>query len=103
MSLRLRLALVVASTFAAVVVACVYAAHVSARNQLRAETDRFLTQRVSDPHFDDDDHDFRPPPQSTEASQPFVNPGAVVQLISSDGTVQSQPIAGQPELPVNAH
>ena len=32
MSLRMRLALVVATTFAAVVVACVFAAHVSARN-----------------------------------------------------------------------
>ena len=42
MSLRVRLALVVAITFAIVVVGCVFAAHVSASHELRAETDRFL-------------------------------------------------------------
>ena len=42
MSLRIRLALIVAVILAVVVVGCVYAAHVSARTTLRAETDRFL-------------------------------------------------------------
>ena len=45
MSLRLRLTLVVAVTFALVVVGCIYAAHVSAKSRLRAETDEFLLQR----------------------------------------------------------
>ena len=45
MSLRLRLTLVVAVTFALVVVGCTYAAHVSASRQLRSETDAFLVQR----------------------------------------------------------
>ncbi len=45
MSLRIRLLLVVATTFAVVVVGCVYAAHVITRQELRSETDRFLEQR----------------------------------------------------------
>src|SRR5258708_25716350 len=45
MSLRLRLTLVVAVTFGLVVVGSVYAAHVSARHQLRAAADNFLLQR----------------------------------------------------------
>ena len=45
MSLRIRLTLVVAVTFAVVVVGCVYAAHLSASRQLRSETDKFLLQR----------------------------------------------------------
>ena len=49
MSLRVRLLLVVATTFAVVVVGCVYAAHVSTQHELRAETDRFLLQRAHDP------------------------------------------------------
>jgi len=46
MSLRLRLALVVAVTFALVVIGCTYAAHVSTSRQLGTETDDFLLQRA---------------------------------------------------------
>ena len=45
MSLRIRLALVVAVTFALVVIGCVYAAHLSASRQLSSETDSFLLER----------------------------------------------------------
>jgi two-component system sensor histidine kinase MprB len=98
-SLRLRLALVVATTFAAVVVACVFAAHVSARNQLRAETDRFLEQRASDPHFSrdgDEDGGGRGGPIPTN-----VNPDATTQFVRADGSVVGT-TAGQAALPVDA-
>ncbi len=98
MSLRLRLALVVATTFAAVVIASVFAAHVSARNQLRAETDRFLEQRASDPHVSaDGDHDRPGGPIPTN-----VNPDATTQFVRADGTVVGT-TSGQAELPVDAH
>jgi two-component system sensor histidine kinase MprB len=96
MSLRVRLALVVATTFAAVVVACVFAAHVSARNQLRAETDRFLAQRASDPHFArDGDRDERGGRVPTN-----VNPDATTQFIRADGSVVGT-TPGQAALPVD--
>jgi two-component system sensor histidine kinase MprB len=100
MSLRLRLALVVGTTFAAVVVACVFAAHVSARNQLRAETDRFLEQRASDPHFsheDDRDGGGRGGPIPGN-----VNPDATTQFVRADGSVVGT-TPGQTALPVDAH
>ena len=77
------MALVVATTFAVVVVACVFAAHVSARNQLRAETDRFLEQRASDPHFSregDGDGGGRGGPIPVN-----VNPDATTQFVARTG------------------
>jgi len=106
MSLRLRLTLVVATTFALVVVGCVYAAHVSARHQLRAATDTFLRQRS--------DRFTRAPNNFPHGGQPdpdrdndhpggptLADPDALTQLLSSRGTVASY-IAGQPALPVDA-
>jgi two-component system sensor histidine kinase MprB len=92
MSLRLRLALIVATTFAAVVVACVFAAHVSASNQLSAETDRFLTEHAHDPfleHSPDNDSDTRPP---------SLGPDVVVQRLNAEGT----PVGGTDKLGVTA-
>jgi two-component system sensor histidine kinase MprB len=104
MSVRLRLTVVVATTFALVVVGCVYAAHVSARHQLRAATDAFLRQRSdrfthappgafpSGGQFDDDgDHRGGPA---------LADPDALTQILTSRGAVASY-IAGQPTLPVD--
>jgi two-component system sensor histidine kinase MprB len=105
MNLRLRLTLVVAVTFALVVVGSVYAAHVSARHQLRAAADNFLLQR-SDRFADsprgkiphggqrtDGDHDHGGPA--------LADPDALTQILNSHGAIDSY-IAGQPALPVDA-
>jgi two-component system sensor histidine kinase MprB len=101
-SLRIRLALVVATTFAVVVIGCIYAAHVSARQQLRSETDHFLQQRASDSRFPRDPGGFRPPPSGSpeDTGRQFANFDTVVQFIDADGSVQ-HPIPGQPALPVS--
>ena len=104
MSLRLRLTLVVAVTFALVVVGSVYAAHVSARHQLRAAADNFLLQR-SDRFAD------APPGNVPHGGQPtggdhdhggpaLADPDALTQILNSHGAIASY-ITGQPQLPVD--
>jgi two-component system sensor histidine kinase MprB len=105
-SLRLRLLLVVATTFAVVVVGCVYAAHVSTQQELRAETDRFLMQRAHDPRITSGlGHQPRPPgtglPDNEHGGPQLAEPDAIVQLLNSQGTVV-QSIANQPKIPVDA-
>jgi two-component system sensor histidine kinase MprB len=108
MSLRFRLLLVVATTFAIVVVGCVYAAHVSTRHELRAETDRFLLQRAHDPGITSG-FDHRPRPGSTGVSgnkEPdegpqLAEPDAIVQLLDAQGRVVRS-IANQPAIPVDS-
>jgi two-component system sensor histidine kinase MprB len=106
MNLRLRLTLVVAVTFALVVVGCTYAAHVSAKGRLRAETDQFLSQRAARfahtppnqfPSTGNDGDDGRGPGGGPALS----DPDAVVQILDADGDVHSS-IAGQPALPIDA-
>jgi two-component system sensor histidine kinase MprB len=98
-SLRARLALVVGVTFAAVIIASVFAAHVSASNQLRAETDRFLQQRSSDPGFDRDHGGGYPGlNQGEQPETPFFVPDALTQVVDQNGTVHAPP--GQHSLPV---
>ena len=106
MSLRLRLTLVVAVTFALVVVGCTYAAHVSAKGRLQAETDQFLEQRAARfahtppnqfPDNGNDGDDGRGPRGGPALSEP----DAVVQILDADGDVHST-ITGQPALPVDA-
>ncbi len=108
MSLRVRLAAMVAVTFAIVVIGCVYAAHVSASNSLRNETDRFLTQRAHDPRVTNGPPNFqgdRPPPFSIstgggeQEQGEFADPDALVQFIRSDGSVA---FTSNPAIPVNA-
>lgn len=108
MSLRIRLLLVVATTFAVVVVGCVYAAHVSASRELRAQTDRFLVQRASDPHLlgpggppngGHDDHDGGPLYNQTLPSG--IEPDAITQVIYANGTT-NQLVNDQTALPVDA-
>ena len=70
MSLRLRLLLVVATTFAVVVVGCVYAAHVSTEQELRSETDRFLVQRAHDPGITSGFGDHGPGPRGGPHRRP---------------------------------
>ncbi len=109
MSLRLRLLLVVATTFAIVVVGCVYAAHVSTRQELRAETDRFLTQRSHDPGIANGfRRELRPDGTFPETgstvpagARPLAEPDAIVQLLDADGKV-TRSIAHQPALPVDS-
>jgi two-component system sensor histidine kinase MprB len=107
-SLRLRLLLVVATTFAVVVVGCVYAAHVSTRQELRAETDRFLLQRAHDPIFTSRfGHQPRPdggtglPDNAHTGGPQLAEPDAVVQLLNAQGSIV-QSIANQPKIPVDA-
>jgi two-component system sensor histidine kinase MprB len=111
MSLRLRLLLVVATTFAVVVVGCVYAAHVSTQRELRSQTDRFLMQRAHDPGITSGfgDHGPRPGgPGDTGVSgnrqpggQPLAEPDAIVQLLDANGAVVRS-IANQPVIPVDS-
>lgn len=103
MSLRVRLALIVATTFAIVVIGCVYAAHVSAQRELRAETDRFLEQRAQDPRITGDrDNPFfpnrRPAPNVVRAA--FVEPDAVTQFLRRNGTIV-RTFDDSPALPVD--
>ncbi len=108
MSLRFRLLLVVATTFAVVVVGCVYAAHVSTQRELRAETDRFLLQRAHEPGIASGFRDHRPPPGGTgvTGNQPpgnapqLAEPDAIVQLLDANGSVVRS-IADQPAIPVD--
>lgn len=106
MNLRLRLTLVVALTFALVVVGCTYAAHVSARSRLRAETDQFLVQRASRyahtsgnefPQNGGDGDEVPGPGGGPSLSEP----DAVVQILDRNGDVHSS-ISGQPALPIDA-
>jgi two-component system sensor histidine kinase MprB len=107
-SLRFRLLLVVATTFAVVVVGCVYAAHVSTQQELRAQTDRFLLQRAHEPGIASG-FDHRPPPSGTDVTgnrQPdrapqLVEPNAIVQILDTNGRIVRS-IANQPAIPIDA-
>jgi len=105
MSLRLRLTLVVAVTFALVVVGCTFAAHLSASQQLRSETDAFLQSRstrftqVPRANFPRGGQD--PDDGGGPGGPPLADPDAVTQILDSNGVVNSY-IAGQPTLPIDA-
>jgi two-component system sensor histidine kinase MprB len=104
-SLRLRLTLVVAVTFALVVIGCTYAAHLSASRQLRAETDAFLVQR-SARFTHAPPNGFPSGPQRGEGGgdregPALADPDALTQILKADGTIASY-ISGQPNLPVDA-
>ena len=107
MSLRLRLTLVVAVTFALVVVGCTYAAHLSASRQLRSQTDDFLLQRSTrfthavpgefpDNDRDADDHGGpgRSCTRRPRRDHPDHHPDVAAITAS---------ITGQPALPIDAH
>jgi two-component system sensor histidine kinase MprB len=109
-SLRVRLALVVATTFAVVVVGCVYAAHVSTQRELRSETDRFLMQRANDPGIQGAFGNRRPIDVPGDAvgdvneqpgTQPLAEPDAIIQLLDENGAVERS-IANQPAIPVDS-
>jgi two-component system sensor histidine kinase MprB len=105
MNLRVRLALVVAVTFALVVIGCTYAAHVSTSRQLRAETDDFLLQRSE--RFTR----ARPGGLPLGPRRPGIgfrfgglvlaDPDAITQILTADG-VRGSFITGQPALPIDA-
>jgi two-component system, OmpR family, sensor histidine kinase MprB len=107
MSLRLRLTLVVAVTFALVVVGCVYAAHLSASQQLRSETDTFLAQRSArfthpgPGEFPAGGHDADDGFGGPGDGPALADPDAVTQILNSKGNVVSY-ITGQPKLTVDA-
>jgi two-component system sensor histidine kinase MprB len=103
MSLRLRLTLVVAVTFALVVVGCVYAAHISASHQLRSETDAFLLGRSARFTHSPQDH-FSPggqDPDGDGGGPALADPDAITQIIHANGRLESS-ITGQPALPIDA-
>jgi len=106
MNLRLRLTLVVAITFALVVVGCTYAAHVSASQRLRAETDQFLAQRSTrfahTPQGEFADNGSDGDERRVAGGGPALSdPDAVAQILDASGHVKSS-IAGQPPLPIDA-
>ena len=106
MSLRLRLTLVVAVTFMLVVVGCTYAAHVSASQRLRAETDQFLLQRSTRfAHTSGDDFPGNggdgDESRGPAGGPALFDPDAVVQILDAHGHIHSS-IAGQPALPIDA-
>jgi two-component system sensor histidine kinase MprB len=107
--------LIVAVTFAVVVVGTMYAAHVSTQRELRAQTDRFLTQRAHAPFIVGGfpDHGTRPGPSGGDVTsvvgneqptgqQQLAEPDAIVQVLDAQGNVVRS-IAGQPAIPVDAH
>ena len=90
MSLRLRLTLVVAVTFALVVIGCTYAAHLSASQQLRSETDAFLLGRST--RFTHASPGELPPRRprrrrrrAVGGGPPLFDPDAVTQILDSNG------------------
>ncbi len=110
MNLRVRLLLVVATTFAVVVVGCVYAAHVSTRQELRSETDRFLMQRAHDPGITGGFSAHGPNPARAGDGLPgnlqpggdqLAQPDAIVQLLDAQGDVVRS-IANQPVIPIDS-
>jgi len=111
-NLRLRLLLVVATTFAIVVIGCVYAAHVSTRQELRSETDRFLMQRAHDAGITSGFGNHGPQPggdggpgvspnQQSDGGRPLAEPDAIVQLLDANGAVVRS-IANQPVIPIDS-
>jgi two-component system sensor histidine kinase MprB len=104
MSLRLRLTLLVAVTFALVVVGSVYAAHLSASRQLRSQTDAFLVQRSA--RFTHAQNEIPQGGQDADdgsgpGGPPLADPDAITQIIDSNGSRASY-ITGQPSLPIDA-
>jgi two-component system sensor histidine kinase MprB len=85
-------------TFAAVIIASVFAAHLSASNQLRAETDRFLEQRSHDPGFDRDGAGYPGLTGGEQRETPFFVADALTQVVDQNGKLHAPP--GQPVLPV---
>ena len=105
MNLRIRLTLVVAVTFALVVVGCTYAAHLSASRQLRSQTDSFLLQRAS--RFTKS-----PPNEFPQGGQDrddggqnggpaLSDPDAIAQIVDANGHVLAYSV-GLPTLPIDA-
>ncbi len=104
MSLRLRLTLLVAVTFALVVVGCTYAAHLSASRGLRSEVDSFLLQRSARFTHTTPDHFGRggqdPDGDGNPGGPSLSDPDAIAQIIDATGRVIIYNI-GQPILPTN--
>jgi len=111
MSLRVRLLLAVATTFALVVFGTIYAAHVSTQTELRSATDRFLLQRANDPRirggFPNHDPNQRPPETGVVGNEQvgspqLAEPDALVQILDANGNIVRS-IANQPAIPVDGH
>ena len=107
MNLRLRLTLVVAVTFALVVVGCTYAAHVTASSRLRSETDHFLLQRstrfaTSQPNEFPQNGGDGDEVSTSSGSPTLADPDAIVRILDAQGHVHSS-IKGQPTLPIDAN
>jgi two-component system sensor histidine kinase MprB len=126
MSLRAKLTLTVAAIVAVAVFGGAYAAHVSAGNALRDETDKFLSQRAAEfvarppgPGFGGSGSTTSTtPPTATTVAPPaggehqehdddegpgrYFDYDAVQQRVSTDGTV-TQFTTAQPKLPLDAN
>ena len=108
MSLRLRLTLVVAVTFALVVVGCTYAAHLSASQQLRSQTDAFLLQRST--RFTQRAAERVPARRSGRrrrrrrpSGPALADPDAIAQIIDAKGDVVSYDDRPARRSPIDAH
>jgi two-component system sensor histidine kinase MprB len=104
-SLRTRLTLTVAAIVAVAVIGGAYAAQYSAKQALRAETDKFLRDRVAtvvQQRPGDLGGDFGGAPTDGDHShQPSFAFDAVQQTIDAKGNVTNK-LPGQPSLPIDA-
>lgn len=97
LSLRTRLAVLLAALVALVAAAASFASYSTTRRQLFTEVDRSLDRRVGAPApSESGDHDDNENPHPTEVLRELT--GAVVQHVKADGTVET---AGVVRLPVD--
>jgi two-component system sensor histidine kinase MprB len=102
-SLRTRLTLTVAAIVAVAVIGGAYAAQLSATRALRAETDKFLRDRVATVvQLRPGDLGFGGAPTDGDHShQPSFEFDAVQQIIDANGKITDK-LPGQPSLPIDA-
>jgi two-component system sensor histidine kinase MprB len=104
-SLRTRLTVIVAVIVAVAAIGGAWAAHVSARDALRDETDKFLRERASGivgrPSGGNDGFGNAPTDDDGDNHRPSFEFDALQQIIDRNGNVVDT-LPGQPSLPIDA-